>query len=326
MQHRAHAFFQIAFIVFAGVFSGVSISGEVCSANVIRMIVPNPPGGTGDLVARMLSEKAGQELGQPIVVENHAGATTTIGTNVVAKARPDGCTMLSMTTSGLVISILRENLPYNLNTDLTPVISVGSFPMVIAVPAGSKITTMKELIEATRSKEGITYGSGGTGSLAHLSSVRLIKELKGTGTHIPFRGNADAMQALLGEQIQVFLPSSAEVLPLVNAGKIRLLAVTSEKRLASLPDTPTTKELGFSDFLPRLWYGFLVPVNTPAASVTRYHQAFSKALSNTQVKDRLTALGFALDIKDSTQFVAFMKSETDRWSKIIKENNISSSD
>lgn len=304
----------------------VSVAGEVCAGPVIRMIVPNPPGGTGDLIARLVSEKSASELGQPVVVENHAGATTTIGTQLVVRSRPDGCTVLSMTSSGLIVSVLREKMPYDLSTDLTPVIGVGSFPMVLAVPTASKIQSIQDLIAVIKSKDGVTYGTGGTGTLAHLSSARLIREMNGSGTHVPFRGNSDAMQALLGQQIQLFLPSTAEALPLVKAGKIRLLGVTADKRLASLPDVPTMQELGFADFNPRLWYGFLVPSATPASTVAKLQSAFSKAISDPQSQERLNALGFASDVRDPGQFTSYMKLEAARWSKVIKENKIMSSD
>lgn len=325
MLRRASLLMRLA-LAMNVLLAGSVIAGEVCPAPVIRMIVPNPPGGTGDLIARLVSEKAGPELGQSVVVENHAGATTTIGTQLVVRSRPDGCTVLSMTTSGLIVSVLREKMPYDLASDLAPVLSVGSFPMVLAVSANSKIQSMQDLIALIRSKDGIAYGTGGTGTLAHLSTARLIRELNGSGTHVPFKGNSDAMQALLGQQVQLFLPSTAESLPLVKAGKIRLLGVTSDERLPSLPDTPTLRELGFADFTPRLWYGFLVPAATPAATVAKLRGAFAKALLDPASQERLNALGFTTDVKDSTQFSAYMKAEAARWSRVIKENRVSSSD
>src|SRR5207249_8919788 len=134
---------------------------EACPSKVIKMIVPNPAGGVGDLVGRLLGEKVGAELGQTVVVENKAGATTTIGTEAVAKAKPDGCTILSLTASGVVVSVLQEKLPYNLERDFRPIISVGSFPMVLAVPAASKLNSFADLIAAAGSADGITYASGG---------------------------------------------------------------------------------------------------------------------------------------------------------------------
>jgi tripartite-type tricarboxylate transporter receptor subunit TctC len=227
-----------------------------------------------------------------------------------------------LTASGVVVSVLQEKLPYNLERDFTPIISVGSFPMVLAVPAASKLNSFADLVAAATSTEGTTYGSGGTGSLAHLSAVRLIKDLKGTGNHIPYRGNNDAIQGLLGNHVQMFFPSTAEALPLVQSGRIRLLGVTSEERLPKLPDVPTMKELGFAEFNPRLWYAFLVPANTPANIVSRLHDAFARAIMDPSVQGRLTALGFTIEIKDPAAVSAFMNEEAARWGKVIKENNI----
>jgi tripartite-type tricarboxylate transporter receptor subunit TctC len=303
---------------------GVATAAEACPARFIKMIVPNPAGGVGDLIARALGEKVGAELGKPVVVENRAGATTVIGTEAVARAKPDGCTILSLTASGVVVSVLQEKLPYNLERDFAPIISVGSFPMVLAVPVASKLNSFADLVAAARSKDGITYASGGAGTLAHLSSVRLIKELNGTGTHIPYRGNPDAIQGLLGNQVQLFFPSTAEALPLAKSGKIRLLGVTSEERLPTLPDVPTMKELGFAQFNPRLWFAFLAPASTPPNIVSGLHDAFAKAAMDPSIRERLTALGFAMEVKDPAAVSAFMKSEAGRWGKVVKDNNIQS--
>lgn len=306
--------------------SNIAAAVQVCPSAVIKMIIPNPAGGPGDLVARILGEKASADLGQPIVIENRAGATTTIGTNFVAKSKPDGCTILSLTASGVVISVLRDNLGYNLGTDFIPIVSVGSFPMVLAVPVSSSTRTFADLVALARSKEGLVYGTGGTGSLAHLSSVRLINELGGTGTHVPFRGNSDALQGLLGGHVQLFFASSAEALPLVHAGKIRVLGVTSDERLQALPEVPTMKEVGFSDFMPRLWFAFLAPASTPATTVAKLHDALSSAAKDASVRERLKALGFAPETKEGAALSSFMEAEAARWGKIVRENKITSSD
>ncbi len=297
---------------------------NACASGPIKMIVPNPAGGIGDLIARTLGDKVSADLGQPVVVENRAGATTVIGTEAVARSKPDGCTILSMTASGVVVSVLQEKLPYNLERDFIPIISVGSFPMALAVPAESKLNTFEDLVAAVKSKDGITYASGGIGTLAHLSAVRLINQFNGTGNHIPYRGNSDATQALLGNQVQLFFPGSAEAIPLSKSGKVRLLGVTSDDRLPTLPGVPTMKELGFADFNPRLWYAFLVPAGTPSSAVSRLHASFAQAVKDPTVRERLTGLGFAMDLKDGPGVSAQIKSEATRWGKVIKDNNIKS--
>jgi len=305
---------------------GIAAAEETYPTRPIKMIVPNPAGGVGDLIARVLAEEMNAELGQPVIIENKSGATTMIGTDAVARSKPDGYTILSLTASGVVVSVLREKLPYSLERDFTPIISVGSFPMALTVSAASNIKSFADLVAAAKSTKDITYASGGVGTLAHLSSVRLLKELNGTGNHVPSRGNNDAIQPLLGNHVQMFFPSTAEALPLATAGQIRVLGVTSEERLPALPDVPTMRELGFAQFNPRLWYAFLGPANTPANIVSRLHDALAKATMDSSVQARLKAVGFTMEIKDPAAVSAFMKEEAVHWGKVIKDNAIKIAD
>jgi tripartite-type tricarboxylate transporter receptor subunit TctC len=297
-----------------------------CPARVIKLIIANPAGGVGDLIGRVYGERASVDLGLPVVIENHAGATTVIGTDLVAKAKPDGCTILSLTASGVVASVLKEKLPYSLERDFAPVIGIGSLPMVLAVPAGSKINSFADLVTAAKSADGITYGSGGSGTLAHLSAARLIKDLNGTGTHIPYRGNSDAIQGLLGNHVQLFFPSTAEAIPLVKSGKIKVLGVTAVARVPTLPDVPTMKDLGFADFNPRLWYALLVPASTPTSAIAALRNAFTNAAMDPSVRERLGALGFTSEVQDPAAVASLMKVEAVRWGKVIKDNDIKSAD
>jgi tripartite-type tricarboxylate transporter receptor subunit TctC len=307
---------------FVFVTATATAAADLCPSKTVRIVVANPAGGVGDLVARVLGDKVSAEIGQAVIVENKPGASTTIGTDAVAKAKPDGCTILSLTASGVVVTEFRANLPYSLQRDFAPIIAVGSFPMVMAVPAESKLNTFADVVATAKSKDGITYASGGAGTLAHLSSVRLLNEVNGTGNHIPFKGNADAIQALQGNQVQLFFPSTAEALSLAKSGKVRLLAVTSEQRVPALPNVPTMKELGFADFTPRLWFAFLAPAKTPPGTVKALEEAFAKAASDRAVNERLMALGFAPEIKDAAALSVFMNAEAARWRKVIKDNKI----
>jgi tripartite-type tricarboxylate transporter receptor subunit TctC len=319
--------FMIGMVMLCGFgVAKVAMAEISCPGDAIRMVIPNPPGGPADIIARVLGEKVRSDLGQGIFIENRAGATTTIGTNYVARSKADGCTLLSLTASGVVASVLRNNLPYNLTSDFTPILSLGSFPMVLTVPAASSIKSFADLLAAAKSKDGLTYGSGGAGSLAHLSLVRLVREVNGNGTHVPYKGSSEAMQALLGNQIQVFFASTAEVLPFAKTGKVRLIAVTSDQRLPLLPDVPTTKELGLVDFNPRLWYAYLAPSSTPKDIIAQLHGTLVKAATDSSVQERLSALGFAPEIKDGQVLSAYMKAEAVRWGAVIKENNIANAD
>ncbi|ROR17932.1 tripartite-type tricarboxylate transporter receptor subunit TctC [Comamonas sp. BIGb0124] len=322
MKFHAHIARHVAtaLVVMANVAPAAATQN--CPGGAVKLVIANPPGGTTDLLARILADKSRAVLGQSVMIENKPGATTTLGANYVAKSRPDGCTVLTLTAAGVVASVYRDKLPYNLNTDFVPVSSVGSFPMVIAVSTGSNLRNFQDVVAAIKSKDGIVYGSGGPGSLGHLSTVRLIGDLGGRGNHIPYKGNSEAMHALMADHVQLFFPSAAEALPLATDGKIRLIAVTAAERLSALPDIPTTKELGYPEFNPRLWYGFVVPTGTPEADVTRLREAFMAAANDPTVKERFASLGFASEVGGGQALADHIKREAARWSKIIDDNNL----
>lgn len=308
-----------------GVGAGAADSGG-CPASYMRMVIPQPAGGVGDLVGRVLGDKVAEILGQPMVIDNRPGATTSIGTAVVAASKPDGCTLLNLTTSGVVASVMGGKLPYNLEKDFKPVVSVGSFPMALSVPMESSIHTFKDLVTAAKTPAGLNYGSGGPGTVAHLSSLRLLKALDGKGIHVPYKGNAYALQGLLGGEVQFMFPTTAEALPLAQGGKLKVLALASEKRMDAFPNVPTLKELGFGDFTPKVWYAFLVPAATPDPTVSRLYDAFAKALADSTVQDRLTKLGFTPELGDPARTREFIAAEASRWKKVVQENRVTNQD
>lgn len=302
--------------------SGIAHASLSCPGQAIKIVVPNPAGAGGDVLSRLLAEKVGSYLGQSVLVENRSGATTVIGTSYVEKSQPDGCTILSLTASGVVVSVLQNNLPYTLMKDFQPIIGVGSVPMALAVPVAANINSMADLEKIAKSGQTITYASGGVGSLAHLSSIRLINDLQGTGNHIPFRGNPDATQALLGNHVQLFFLSVADATSLIASGKAKILAVTAKERVAMLPNVPTMVELGFKDFTPSLWYGYLAPSKVPLTNIQQLYKAFDVALNTPEIKSKLRDMGFKVDPQKPDDFLNFMKEEAVSWGKVIKENSI----
>jgi tripartite-type tricarboxylate transporter receptor subunit TctC len=281
-------------------------------------------GGPGDIIGRLLAEKVGAELGQTIIVDNRAGGSSVIGTQAAARSDPDGYTILQLTGANIIVAHLQSDLPYDFEKDFIPVVGVGSVPLVLAVPGRSNIHSIADLIAAGQSMSGgLNYASGGNGSLGHLAGALLVRELKINATHVPYRGNSPALQDLIGNRVQLLFASTIEALQLAEAGEIRLLGVTSEQRLAGLPSVPTMKELGLGTIDPRTWYGYLVPAKTPAAIVDRLYDAFSKALAKPDVQERLQALNFTMRLADGPEFGRFMRAESVRWQKVIKENRIS---
>lgn len=286
----------------------------------IRLVVANPPGGPGDLLSRFFGEKATQALGQPFVIENKAGGSTVIGTQAVAQSAPDGYTLLNLTTSGVVQTVLQNKLPYNLMRDFVPVVGIGYFPMVVAVSASSSIRSIADLQASARRPNGINYGSGGTGTLAHLASINLLSEIKGNGTHVAYRGSAPAIQGLLGGQVDMFFGDT--LLALSMKDSLRLLAVTSKTRLPKLPDVPTTAELGLPGLDSKLWFAFLAPSNTPEPILRRLYDAFATAKDDTAFQEKVAVYGFEIEIANAEACSSYMRDEASRWEKVVKANGV----
>jgi tripartite-type tricarboxylate transporter receptor subunit TctC len=306
--------------------SGTADSQSVYPTTTIKAIVPFAPGGSGDVLARVFGEKVGTDLGKSIIIENRSGAGGAMGTQAVINAKPDGYTLLQGASATVIIPLFQPNL-FNWERDLTPVAGIGSIPLVFVVNATSNIRSIADLAAKARSMPGgLNYGSGGNGSVSHLAAARLMADSKITGTHINFRGFSAAVQALLGDQVQVVCVTTADVTQLAQAGTVRALAVTSEQRFPDLPDVPTMAELGFSDFYASSWNGYLAPAKTPAEIVNRLYTAYAAAGKDPDVQARLGKLGFVLKIRNPAELENFMRDESNRWGRVIRENNIKMGD
>ncbi len=236
---------------------------------------------------------------------------------------PDGYTILQVTPNAVIVSSLQAGLPYDLERDFKPVLGVGAVPLLLAVSAKSNITSVADLVALAKATPGgASYASGGIGSLGHLAPARFLKDLKITGTHVPYRGVSPAMQDVAAGRVHFMLVSSLEGMQMVNSGLVRVLGVTSEQRLANLPQTPTLGELGFPDFTPAVWYGFVVPSKTPPDVVDRLAKAFTKVSADPAVRQRLGDLGLTVKVRSAAEFGKYMQEETVRWGKVVKDNNI----
>jgi tripartite-type tricarboxylate transporter receptor subunit TctC len=274
-------------------------------------------------MARIVAERLGAELGQTVVVDNRTGGNTVIGTQVVASSRPDGYTVLQVTPNAVIVASLQENLPYELERDFIPVIGIGSVPLLLAVPAKSNIRSIPDLVATAKSMPGgITYASGGVGSLGHLAPARFARELKLTATHVPYRGVAPAIQDVAANRVQFMFISSLEGVQMAKAGGIRVLAVTSEQRLPTMPDVRTMAEVGFADFTPAVWYGYLVAAKTPKDVVDRLHSAVANVANDPGVQARLADLGLTVKMRSGAEFGRYMREESSRWRRVVKENQI----
>ena len=288
----------------------------------IRLVVPLAPGGGTDTVARLISNKLSELLGQQMVVDNRGGGGGVVGTELVAKASPDGYTLLmgSITTNA-VNPALYKKLPYDHIRAFSGISMVGTVPNVLVVHPGVPAKSMKDFIAYAKANTGkVNYGSSGIGSAPHLS-MELIRSMTGVAmTHVPYKGAGAAVADVLGGQLQALCSSLAGLLPHIKSGRVRALAVTTMKRNPQLPEVPTVAESGLPGYEVTIWYAVFVPAGTPRAVISRLNTGTVNALNSPDLKDRLTLQG--LDVAGSTpaELDAFVKAETVKWAKVVKES------
>lgn len=289
----------------------------------IKMIVPVPPGGSGDLVSRLLATAASKELGQSIIVENRPGATGNIGTVAAVRSPADGYTLFLCSIGNCAVNAsLYANPGFDLFRDITPVVLLGKSINVLTTAPATGINSVKELLEKARTSE-ISYGSSGVGASNHLAG-ELIKKMTGVPIlHVPYKGSGPAITDLLGGQIQVFFDNEPSILPFVKAGKVNALSVTGRQRSANMPNVPTMEELGFKGFIIEPWYAIGAPANVPAPIVARLNAAFNKGLQDPHVRKTLLDAGITPVGGTSASFAQYMRSEHDKWAELTKAQKIS---
>jgi tripartite-type tricarboxylate transporter receptor subunit TctC len=315
----------VAVLAAALSFGGVA-RAQTYPAKPIRLIVPYPAGGATDFFARLVFPRVGDALGQPIVVENRPGAGTAIGASEVARSAADGYTLLLGDAGTYAFNpTLYKKLSYDPAKDFAPVSLTGRFALILAVSTSVlNVSSLDEFVQAAKRAPGkIDYGAPGPGSPIHLA-MELFKQRAGIAmTPIPYKGGADALSDLIGGRIGALFPDIATGLPQIRAGKIKALAVASEKRVAALPGLPTVGESGYPGFEAWAWQGFVAPAGTPRDVVMRLNGAFAKVLADAAVKQRLSESGFEPQSSTPDEFAAYMKSEIAKWAKVIRESNIS---
>jgi len=290
----------------------------------IRLIVPFAAGGTTDIVARAVSDALGRELGQPVVVENRGGGGGAIGADALAKSTPDGYTLGIATVSTMATNpATNARNPYDPIKDFAPITNLVNVPNVLTVNPKVPAKSLKEFIALLKSNPGkYSYASAGKGSISHLDG-ELFKDITKTDmVHIPYRGSGPALNDTLAGQVNAQFDNLPSSMPFIQAGKLRALAVAAPKRVEGLPDVPTFAEAGMKDMNNMAWYGLVAPANTPAAIVTRVHDAAVKALQDPAVKRRLADSGAYTDGNTSAQYAAQIKRELDLRKKIAVDQNI----
>jgi tripartite-type tricarboxylate transporter receptor subunit TctC len=290
----------------------------------VKLVIPSAPGGTSDLVGRTIAGKLGEYLGQPIVIDNRPGAGETVGTEAVAKAAPDGYTLLLVTPSFTANPALYPKLPYDSTKDFAPVAQVLSYPYVLVASASLPASSVYDVIALAKANPGrIQYASGGSGGGNHLAA-ELFKSLTSVQlAHVPYKGNGPALADLSGDRVQLMFTAMPPVEAQVKAGKLKALAVTGPKHLASAPDVPTMLEAGVPDFDLVSWYGVVVPWGTPKSAIDRLNADLRKTMQNPEVRDKLVAsLGADTAVSSPEAFGAMLRKEFVLWAKLVREMNI----
>ena len=305
--------------VFALALMPLSQTHAQYPAKQVRLVVPFPPGGGTDTLARIYGQKLGEALGQQVIIDNRPGGGTNIGAEIAAKAAPDGYTALMGNIAHAINVTLYTKLSYDLVKDFAPVTLLASTPNILVVHPSIPVKSVKELIVLAKSRSGqLDYASSGSGSSSHLAA-ELFSNMAGVKmTHIPYKGGGPAVIALTGGQVSVGFATTPSVIGHLKTGKMRGLAVTTAQRSPSTPDLPTISEAGVSGYEAGTWYGLLVPAATSKDIVARLHGESVKVLKQPDVKDRLDAAGFELIGNPPEQFGTFIRTEIDKWAKVVK--------
>jgi tripartite-type tricarboxylate transporter receptor subunit TctC len=319
-----YAFYVLLFLLIPHPSSLVPVSAAAAAdypTRPIRLVVPFPPGGGTDIMARTLAQKLTEAFGQTVVVDNRAGGGGTIGTETVVRATPDGYTMI-LVSGSFAANAAVYKLPYDSVNDIAPIALVGETGNAIALPISLPIRSMKELIAADKAAPGkLNYGSTGTGGFTHLIS-ELFNQLAGTKlTHVPYKGTGPALNDLLGGQIQVLFTALPAAVPLIKQNRIRGIGVTTPKRSNAIPDVPAIAE-AVPGYEAVLWYGFWGPKQLPKRIVTLWNAEVRRILKLPEIKDRLANEGLEPADAPPERFSEVVKRDVAKWQKVVKTGNI----
>ena len=289
----------------------------------IRLIVPFPPGGPNDIIARVVGQRMSELAKQPVVIENRGGQGGVLGTDVVAKAAPDGYTIAISSAGALTISPSMEKVDYDTSKDLQLITLVATVPEMLVVATNVPVKNMSELIALAKAQPGkLNFASTGPGGMPHLAGELLKLTAKIDIVHVPYRGAAPAVNDLLGQQVQMVFLDLPVILPQIRAGSLRAIAIGSPERAPTAMEVPTTAEAGMPDLKIENWYGMVAPAETPAAIVAALNQAALEAMRDPAVQEKLASQGATLIGGTPEQFRGFIESEIKKWAKVIKDAGV----
>ena len=297
--------------------------GQAYPTKPVRMIAASSPGSAVDIVARIVAQKLGEQLGQQVVVDNRAGAGGNLGAELAAKAAPDGYTLFMGTPAHAINTGLYRKLNYDLIRDFSPVTQVTSGQYVVVVHPSLPAKSIRELIALARAKPGqLNYASAGSGNATHLAGELFASATRIKLVHVPYKGSGPAVTDLVGGQVQLMFANLVAALPQVKTGRIRALAVTGQTRAAAAPELPTVIEAGVPGYVVTSWFGVLVPAATPRELIMKLNAELARTMSAPDVRDRLAADGAEPTTGTPEQFGAFLRAEINRWTKVVKDAGI----
>ena len=297
--------------------------GQGWPNKLVTIVVPYPAGGTVDAVARVIAARLSENLGQPFIVDNRAGANGTIGSRVVTKSSPDGYTLLVQASTFVAAPMLMPKVPYDINKDFTPIMKLGAVPLLVTASPGIAAKNLKEFISAIRAEPGkYVFGTSSAGSASHLAEEAIKYDGKLDFMIVTYKGTAPAITDVMGGHISAMVDALPSTMPHVKGGKLKPLAVTSAQRVPSLPDVPTVAESGLDGFEMVSWYGLWGPAKMPPELVSKIQQEVAKALKSPQAAKSLGEYGFIVSDSTADEFKTYIKQESDKYSRLIKAANI----
>ncbi len=321
---RAAIAMLVAATCAAALHAVVAVAADTYPVRPVRLIVPFPPGGPADALARIIGERLSTSLGQSVVIDNRPGAAGNIGMELAAKAAADGYTLVLAPAGNLTVNpSLYRSVPYDVSRDFAPVTVIAAVPNILVVNPAVPAQNLAELIRYAKANPGrLNFSSPGSGSGAHLAG-ELLKSTAGIDVvHVPYNGIAPAVTAVVAGDVQMMFAGAPSALPQASAGKLRALAVASPKRIAAAPALPTLDESGLPGFDVTSWYSIVAPAGTPPAVIERLQREIAGALDNPDVRAKLAGLGAEPIANSPAEFAAMIKSETAKWGKIVKDANI----
>ena len=300
-----------------------AVHAQAYPDKIVKIVVPYAAGGAVDIVARSVGQPLQEALKQPVIVENRPGAGGNIGMDAVAKAAPDGYTLLMASNAIATNNALFPKLAFDGRRDFAPVAKIGYAPLVIVVPASSPAKTLKDLLAQAKAEPGkLTYATAGNGSSGHLAGELMKSMARIDVTHVPYKGGAPAITDLVGERISFMPINPVEVMSHIKAGRLRALAVASDKRFPLLPDVPTVAEAGLPGYEASVWWGLVAPAKTPREIVAKLNADTNRQLADPAIAKKLEDLGVVITAQTPEQFGAYINAQTDLWTGVVKAGGI----